>query len=250
MSPEHETALTTNAPADEVAALCAALWAKQVVARRRAVRALARLGPEAEEAIPALIAAFRDDDLGVRSGAVKALARMEGAAVGALIEALRQDDPDVRKVAVVCLGKIGPPAAPAVEPLQEMLADDWLAACAAEALGKIQGQGRNDHWARHLAAWLALAWAVLAVIGATAFALSWVGAWQLGPAGTGAIAAGTIMGGVGALLGGILGLSRGSVRAAVLAPLVLGLGGSIAGLLLGVVMGALIAPVVNVLGPR
>jgi HEAT repeat protein len=100
---EDEGAPTPEGP-DEVAVLAALLRGGRVEDRRAAARQLGRGAPEAEAAIPALIAAFDDADLPVRAAAVAALARWGAAAVPALMEVLRQGHPDVQKVAVVALG--------------------------------------------------------------------------------------------------------------------------------------------------
>src|SRR5262245_41890123 len=102
------------APTNELVPLVERLAEPEARSRRRAVRALAALGPAAETAVPALIAAFCDRDLEVRRGAVRALAAVGAAAVPALLEAAQTDHPDVRKVAIVTLGEIGPEARAAV----------------------------------------------------------------------------------------------------------------------------------------
>lgn len=60
--------------------------------RRMAVSALADIGPEAAEAIPALVQLFRDKDEGVRREAVLALSKIGPNAIPALIEAHRDSE--------------------------------------------------------------------------------------------------------------------------------------------------------------
>jgi HEAT repeat protein len=160
MATQQDVLPPTPPEPDELALLLEALQSERSSRRRRAVRHLARLAPEQlEPAIGPLVAAFRDTDLTVRSGAVALLVRLGATAVPALMEALRQDDPDVRKVAVVTLGEIGPPAAAARDLLTEALADDWLAVAAQKALEKIQGRRERRSRLRRLAPWLLLGWA-------------------------------------------------------------------------------------------
>jgi HEAT repeat protein len=121
------------------------------------IRALGEIGPEAMEAVPALVwAALEDEDRDVRSVAVWALGGIEpevaisvlsrvledgdpdqvrtsailglrqskGEAVPALIRALEDKDPDMRIAAVEVLGWIGPEVAEAVPVLIRVLEDD------------------------------------------------------------------------------------------------------------------------------
>src|SRR5262249_21268009 len=64
--------------------------------RRRATFGLKALGPEALEAVPALVKALHDKDREVRKDAIQALGKIGDEAVPQLIAALKHDDPGVR----------------------------------------------------------------------------------------------------------------------------------------------------------
>ena len=115
------------------------LQSQNVDVRLSAVKALARIGPEAKEAVPALIAALKDKDDGVRSFAAEALGRIGKEAVPALIVALKDQNAGVRNSAVYTLGRIGPEAKEVVPALIAALKDkdDGVRSFAAEALGRI-----------------------------------------------------------------------------------------------------------------
>lgn len=131
-----------------------AVWIKQLKegdlpARRQAVRALGRLGPQAEDAVPALIDSLKDNDhIGVgtsskgafedsyaynsmREAAVWALLRMGPKAEDALLHSgvpllvagLTDSDPGVRDHSARALGAIGPKAKAAVPALKDCLRD-------------------------------------------------------------------------------------------------------------------------------
>jgi hypothetical protein len=231
-------------PAAEVARQVEALASPHAGERREALRALARLGATAEPAIAALIAAFRDPVLELRERAVRILAGLGSAAVPALIEAVRGDDADVRKVAIVTLGRIGPAAAVAEDVLVKTLDDDWLAGTAREALQRIRGQQRSRRSPLHrLVPWLLAGWAVLALLALIGGVLSWATQAVFGFPVEAAVASASILGGMGATLGIVLGVSRGGVRALLLWPVLLGLAGLTAGFLLGGLVGGAIEPV-------
>src|SRR5271166_4882027 len=102
------------APADEKSVLD---WIKELRAadsgmRRQAAEALARLGPKAAAAVPALIEALADKDVMVRRDAGRALSRIGEPAVPALIEALADKDVMVRHDARHVLSKMGKVAFP------------------------------------------------------------------------------------------------------------------------------------------
>lgn len=86
---------------------------------------LLRLGPEAKEAVPALIAAFKDsEDPDLRREIVYSLALIgppSEPAVELLIENLSSEDPELRSVSTYALGKIGPSAKEAVPTLRKAL---------------------------------------------------------------------------------------------------------------------------------
>ncbi|MEZ5275340.1 MAG: DUF1961 family protein [Opitutaceae bacterium] len=138
-----------------------------------AIRMLSEIGPAARPALPGLLATLRDADrphlvrcwalravweidetllaptdwalaLSLNPGEVhyhllnRAMDRLEqaaSAAVPALGDCLISENPEVRARACVVLGRIGPPAAGAVEALERLLGDVWYVAWeAAQAL--------------------------------------------------------------------------------------------------------------------
>ena len=136
-------------------------WRKQLTHQDisqqvQAMRAIARIGPPAKAAVPALIDALHHKDsrsywaacalaeLGTeatvaivplttclrrtsglaRAGATLALIKLGKPAVPALLMTLRDNDPEARLSAVHVLGKIGPKAIPAVPLLRELLKTD------------------------------------------------------------------------------------------------------------------------------
>lgn len=80
--------------------------------RKYAVMALEKLGPEAREAIPALIRTLEDETPDVRWRTVRALGDIGPEAVPALALALGDKDLRIRRYAIWELGKIGPDAVP------------------------------------------------------------------------------------------------------------------------------------------
>ena len=74
------------------------------------LRALARLGPAARDAIPSLLRALRRRGAPNRVLAAKALERIGAAAVPSLIEGLADPSEDIRCLAAHALGRIGPAA--------------------------------------------------------------------------------------------------------------------------------------------
>lgn len=92
--------------------------------RAGAARALARIGPEALDHVPALMAAAKDTDPHVRHEAVLALGaigRPAAAAVPTLVAALTDGDHVVPPGAAIALGQIGPEAEAAAAALCEAL---------------------------------------------------------------------------------------------------------------------------------
>lgn len=81
--------------------------------RRLAVTTLGRIGPEAEDAVPDLVALLRDTQGGLQDEATDALASIGAPAIAALGQALKQrDDPALRKLAILALARVGKPAVP------------------------------------------------------------------------------------------------------------------------------------------
>jgi len=110
--------------------------------RAAAARALWKLGPRAEAAVPALVAALKDADGPVRSAAAFALGGVGAPAAPAapgLLELLKASEPTARAAAAFALGSIGPGARAAAPVLVAALtvADPELQETAAWALGRI-----------------------------------------------------------------------------------------------------------------
>jgi len=99
--------------------------------------ALGEIGPDASEAIPALVEAFKDKD--VSGTAAEALAKIGPKAIPALIRAARDEDTRVRGCAIMTLGDIGPDAGEAVPVLIDALksGDDLICVAAALSLGQL-----------------------------------------------------------------------------------------------------------------
>lgn len=120
--------------------LIAALKHEEV--RPRAAAILARIGPTAKAAVPALIEALGDKNPETRSEVLFALAAIgPGAkqAVPAVARALSDPEMDVRYAACYALGKIGPAAMSAKAELQKRLTspDRFLRQASAWALAQI-----------------------------------------------------------------------------------------------------------------
>ncbi len=127
------------AAAPAIPALIAALKDEDWDVRSSAARALGNIGPAAASAVPSLIAALKDENRNVWDKAVDALGNIGPAAVPALIAALKDKDSDVRSSAARALGQIGPAAASAVPSLIAALKDknSNVRYFAAGALGNI-----------------------------------------------------------------------------------------------------------------
>jgi HEAT repeat protein len=111
-------------------------------ARARAAAILGRIGPPAQEAVPALRDVLDDPDGEVRREAAFALGAMGEAAspaVPQLTELLQDPDMNVRYAAAYALGKIGPQAMEAKSELVKRLAspDRFLGLVAAWALARV-----------------------------------------------------------------------------------------------------------------
>jgi len=101
---------------------------------------LGNLGEAAQEAVPALARALsRDDTNAVVAAALARIGPAAAGAVGVLVEALKSENPDRRWRAARTLGRIGPAAEPAVPLLISALVDPNGAVRqhAAKALGRI-----------------------------------------------------------------------------------------------------------------
>ncbi len=105
-----------------------------------AAKTLGRIGPEARAAVPALEAALKDPDGGVRIAAGLALWRIARSelALKALSESLLDPDQNTRFHAAMALGEIGSAAKSAVPALIEALKNDpSIRSITAKALGQI-----------------------------------------------------------------------------------------------------------------
>jgi HEAT repeat protein len=112
------------------------LNAGSVSERRQAANRLGLLGPQAEEAIPALAAALRDADEPLRLNAGYALGAIGAAAIPALREEVRIGTEESRRHASCGLSLIGKAAVPALLSLAEE--EDWrVRSAAVDALGEI-----------------------------------------------------------------------------------------------------------------
>jgi HEAT repeat protein len=107
-----------------------------------AVRVLAKIGPDAKEAAPALAEALKDADGEYRREiqfVLGGLGADSAPAVPELIKSLASDDDHVRNSAIYALGKIGPAAKAAAPELRKMLSggDDFVRFAATWALVRI-----------------------------------------------------------------------------------------------------------------
>lgn len=116
--------------------------------RRDVLRALAKMGPRASQAVAVLFQVIeRDDDERVRAWATSALGaaardtRWEAKAVAELTRAL--EDPGIRFSAIVALGRIGPAARVAITSLRRIAAGprELYAKAAREALVTVDVRG-------------------------------------------------------------------------------------------------------------
>lgn len=125
--------------------------------RIAAARSLSELGPDAKDAVPALIqAALEGDSVQVRRASIGAICRIgpeAAAAVPALIDALEDEDCPIRGLVADALGYIGPEARDAIPALTKAMEDRSLQGSAKNALDKInadpkpadtRGRGRHE----------------------------------------------------------------------------------------------------------
>lgn len=132
--------------------------------RIRALTALASYGPEAESAIPDLVAMMKEpigQDNSIPQCAMGVLIKIGAKAVPGLVEALANDNPQVRAYATEALGAIGEPARGALPQIKNMLkdSDGYTRGVAALAVWKfepdqvdlvvpvlLQGLKQKDAW--------------------------------------------------------------------------------------------------------
>jgi HEAT repeat protein len=103
---------------------------------------LSFMGGNAKPAVPALLDALQDTDLGVRCGAAQALGHIHtepGIVVAALIKSLQDPDAGVRAHAAAALGEFGTNGKPAVTALVELIGEtnQDVSNAATKALNKI-----------------------------------------------------------------------------------------------------------------
>ncbi len=117
---------------------------EDATARILAAQWLAKLGPDAKSAVPALVdLALNDPDQDTSAAAATAIHTLDLQAsrevVAGYLPALWEADPEVRRKACVVLGSLGPVAKPAVAPLITMLddTDELVRERAVGALGTI-----------------------------------------------------------------------------------------------------------------
>lgn len=110
-----------------------------VTVRVKAAQALRDFGPAAKAAVPALVEAAKDEEVGWAQSALESIGPGGKWALPQLIEKLSDEDPRGRASAAFAIGCIGPQAKEAVPNLIESLKDDsyGVRAEAARALGKI-----------------------------------------------------------------------------------------------------------------
>lgn len=118
-------------------------------AKLSAINAVGKIGPEAKEAIPALIEMIRqtrNHDKKILLGCNYALLAMGKEVVPYMISLLKDDEWEMRRGAAWILGKVGPDAKDAVPALTEALKDPNPAvqAKAADALQKIKGENAES----------------------------------------------------------------------------------------------------------
>ncbi|MEZ6126348.1 MAG: HEAT repeat domain-containing protein [Planctomycetaceae bacterium] len=127
----------------DVQGLISDLQSSDLQIRRDAAYALAALGSQPVQAVPALTKALEDRDEQVWMQSAMSLARIGPAAatsVPALAESLNQRDDQKRYRAAWVIGQIGPDALPFLKPLAESQ-DQRLRAGVAEALGWMSADG-------------------------------------------------------------------------------------------------------------
>ena len=129
------------AAAQEVETLVTQLKSPRLAERIAAAEALSRRAPDIKPALPALVAALRDEYWDVRRHASDALRKAGPAAADLLIESLDHPHYYARWYAARTLRQIRPPVAEAVKPLAARLDDEAVdvrveAARALEAIGQ------------------------------------------------------------------------------------------------------------------
>ncbi len=138
-----------------VAGLTEALMCDEAVTRAEAATILGDIGLAAGSAVPALIAATKDEHEEVRCRACEALGTVSQhspVAAPALIAALADESVAVRTAATFALCRLGPQAAEAVAALEQVLDDEnrYVRADALYALERIGTSLAKDALIKHL----------------------------------------------------------------------------------------------------
>lgn len=138
-------AVTTALRPGAVKPLVKALNRKDVRLRQEACRMLGILGPEAREAVPALLAALKDDDEVLRRRASDALSRLGQEVVPVLLRAFLQNDSRTREGTARALGAYGPASKKAVAQFQLSMQekDIPVQVQASLAMWHVEGDGRE-----------------------------------------------------------------------------------------------------------
>jgi hypothetical protein len=110
--------------------------------RAKAARALRDFGPAAKAAVPALVEAAKDEEVGWAQSALESIGPGGKWALPQLIEKLSDEDLRGRASAAIAIGCIGPKAKEAVPNLLESLEDDHYGVRAEAA--KSQGLGQSQ----------------------------------------------------------------------------------------------------------
>lgn len=114
--------------------------------RASATLALAKVGREVKETVPALIRALEDAEPAVRFAAAQALGGLgptASEALPGLVRTLRDPNPSVQQEAIRALGNVGPAARAATADLRKLAENDQLRSLrptVAQALAKIEGR--------------------------------------------------------------------------------------------------------------
>jgi len=115
--------------------------------RLNSVLVLSRMGAKAKRAVPVLVQALKEQDLGMRMAAAEALGRIGPAAqpaIPALVNMLKEYENSERTVATYALIQIGDPAGKAIESLTTLLNDKNIETriSAAVALWLLEGKSQ------------------------------------------------------------------------------------------------------------
>lgn len=134
-------------PKTSIPVLIKALEDNNAGIQKRAAEEVEKLGPLAEEAVPALAKAFAGSGFSnyAMAKALGKIGRNPGAAVPALIKALDTKDRFLQETAIGALGEFGEESAPAVPALSKLLTakSKSAASLAATTLGKIGPKAKD-----------------------------------------------------------------------------------------------------------